>query len=64
MDRVVPSLATVVCMLFIVYLFWTDLRRPDSPPRRYRYPWPGETVGVVLGRLTSLPLPLSILFIK
>jgi len=24
-------LATVVCILFIVYLFWTDLRRPDSP---------------------------------
>ena len=24
------SLATVVCLLFIVYLFWTDLRRPDS----------------------------------
>jgi exopolysaccharide production protein ExoQ len=26
-------LPTVVCMLFIVYLFWTDLRRPDSPSR-------------------------------
>jgi exopolysaccharide production protein ExoQ len=26
-----PMLATFVCMLFIVYLFWTDLRRPDSP---------------------------------
>jgi exopolysaccharide production protein ExoQ len=26
-------LATVVCMLFIVYLFWTDLRRPDSPSK-------------------------------
>ena len=25
------SLATVVCLLFIVCLFWTDLRRPDSP---------------------------------
>ena len=25
------SLATFVCLLFIVYLFWTDLRRPDSP---------------------------------
>jgi exopolysaccharide production protein ExoQ len=25
------SLATVVCLLFIVYLFWTDLSRPDSP---------------------------------
>jgi hypothetical protein len=25
-----PKLATAVCMLFIVYLFWTDLRRPDS----------------------------------
>jgi exopolysaccharide production protein ExoQ len=25
-----PIIATVVCMLFIVYLFWTDLRRPDS----------------------------------
>ena len=24
------SLATVVCVLFIVYLFWTDLRRPHS----------------------------------
>ena len=24
------SLATVVCLLFIVYLFWTDLRRPDN----------------------------------
>jgi exopolysaccharide production protein ExoQ len=28
-----PMLATVVCMLFIVYLFWTDLRRPDSPSK-------------------------------
>jgi exopolysaccharide production protein ExoQ len=27
------SLATVVCLLFIVYLFWTDLRRPDSPSK-------------------------------
>lgn len=26
-------LPTVVCMLFIVYLFWTDLRRPDRPSR-------------------------------
>jgi len=26
-----PGLATVVCLLFIVYLLWTDLRRPDSP---------------------------------
>jgi O-antigen ligase len=25
------SLATAVCLLFIVYLLWTDLRRPDSP---------------------------------
>jgi exopolysaccharide production protein ExoQ len=25
-----PKLATAVCMLFIVYLFWTDLKRPDS----------------------------------
>jgi exopolysaccharide production protein ExoQ len=25
------SLATIVCLLFIAYLFWTDLRRPDSP---------------------------------
>jgi hypothetical protein len=24
------SLATVVCLLFIVYLFWTDLRGPDN----------------------------------
>lgn len=24
-------LPTVVCILFIVYLFWTDLRQPDSP---------------------------------
>src|SRR6516165_4349272 len=24
------SLAAVVCLLFIVYLFWTDLKRPDS----------------------------------
>jgi O-antigen ligase len=26
-----PSVATAVCLLFIVYLLWTDLRRPDSP---------------------------------
>jgi O-antigen ligase len=26
-------LATVVCVLFIGYLFWTDLRRPDSPSK-------------------------------
>jgi hypothetical protein len=26
-----PTLAAVVCMLFIFYLFWTDFRRPDSP---------------------------------
>jgi exopolysaccharide production protein ExoQ len=26
-----PGLATAVCLLFIVYLLWTDLRRPDSP---------------------------------
>lgn len=25
-----PKLATVVCMLFIFYLFWMDLRRPDD----------------------------------
>jgi O-antigen ligase len=25
------SLATVFCLLFILYLFWTDLKRPDSP---------------------------------
>ena len=29
----VPILATVGCILFIVYLFWTDLRRPDSPSK-------------------------------
>jgi exopolysaccharide production protein ExoQ len=28
-----PTLATVVCMLFIFCLFWTDLRRPDSPSK-------------------------------
>lgn len=26
-----PILATVVCVLFIAYLFWTDFRRPDRP---------------------------------
>ena len=26
-------LATFVCMLFIVYLFWMDLRRPDGPSK-------------------------------
>jgi exopolysaccharide production protein ExoQ len=32
LDRISLSmLPTVVCILFIVYLFWMDLRRPDSP---------------------------------
>lgn len=26
-----PALATALCILFIAYLFWTDLRRPDRP---------------------------------
>jgi exopolysaccharide production protein ExoQ len=26
-----PSLATAVCLLFIVYMLWTDVRRPESP---------------------------------
>src|SRR5215831_7946814 len=34
----VPSLATVGCILFIVYLFWADLRRPDSPSKALGVP--------------------------
>jgi O-antigen ligase len=32
------SLATVFCLLFIVYLFWTDLKRPDSPSHALSVP--------------------------
>ena len=27
------SVATLVCLLFIAYLFWIDVRRPDSPSK-------------------------------
>ena len=26
-----PILATIGCIVFVVYLFWADLRRPDGP---------------------------------
>src|SRR5215468_7928405 len=28
-----PGIATIGCITFIAYLFWTDLRRPDSPSK-------------------------------